>query len=236
MHYFKYTKEKAKEEKQLAILRIGAAILIAAIALTAYVMGCHIAPPAQEEIMEPKIPSIKEFYPQALAEARKWRTDAYMVDADVYIHHSRVIGSFSFDSESHPEVGFLFYIEESDEGFHVEPEEVDASGRLKANPGISHDEWELDSLDAARIAYENGGRTFLKEHPEVDTVLLHLMHASGSASSRTGLPMGKVVWVVTFYRLRGAYMRIYIDPLTSEVLATDLQEGGLDLEQLEGQG
>ena len=53
MHYFKYTKEKAKEEKQFAILRIGAAIFIAAIALTAYVMGCHIAPPAQEEIMEP---------------------------------------------------------------------------------------------------------------------------------------------------------------------------------------
>ena len=236
MHYFKYTKEKAKEEKQWAILRIGAAIFIAAIALTAYVMGCRIAPPAQEEIMQPKIPSIKEFYPQALAEARKWRSDAYMVYAAIYVRHSRMIGSLAFDSESDPEAGFIYRIRENDDGFRTEIKEVDASGRLRANPGISHDEWELDSLDAARIAYENAGRDFLHEHPEVDTVLLQLSRVGGAASERTGIAMNRVVWSVSFYRLRVIYFDIYIDPLTGEVLAIDLQEGGIDLEQLEGQG
>ena len=236
MHYFKYTKEKAKEEKQFAILRIGAAILIAAIALTAYVMGCHIVPPAQEEIMQPKIPSIKEFYPQALAEARKWRSDAYMVFAAIHIRHSRMIGSLAFGSESHPEAGFIYYILENDDGFLTETKEVGTSGSLKADPGINTDEWELDSLDAARIAYENGGRAFLKEHPEVDTVRLQLIRLGGAGSERTGIAMNRVVWSVSFYRLSGADLGIYIDPLTGEVLATDLQEGGLDFEQLEGQG
>jgi len=236
MQYIKLTKEKAREEKRWAIFRLGVVLLLGSIALVAYLMGCRVAPPTQEEIMEPKIPSVKEFYPQALAEARKWRSDAYMVDVAIHIRNSRVLGSFAFDSESDPEVGFLFYIEGSDEGFQVEPEEVDASGRLKANPAIELDEWELDSLEAARITYENGGREFLKEHPEVDTVHLHLTRVGGSASKRTGVAMNRVVWIVSFYRLRVVYFDIYLDPITGEVLATDFREGGPDLELLEGQG
>jgi hypothetical protein len=146
-----------------------------------------------------------------------------------------MIGSLAFDSESHLEEGFLFYIEGSDKGFQVESEEVDTSGRLKADPGINTDEWELDSLDAARIAYENGGKAFLKEHPEVDTVRLQLIRLGGAGSERTGIAMNRVVWSISFYRLRVIYFDIYIDPLTGEVLATDLQEGGIDFEQLEGQ-
>lgn len=236
MHYIKLTKEKAREEKWWAVFRLGVVLLVGVIILVAYLMCYCSMSPNQEPLMEPKIPSVKEFYPQALTEARKWRPDAHMVFAAIHIRNSRVLGSFAFDSESDPEVGFLFYIEGSDEGFQTETKEVDASGRIKANPAIEPDEWELDSLEAARIAYENGGREFLKEHPEVDTVHLHLTRVGGSASKRTGVSMNRVVWIVKFYRLRVVYFDIYLDPLTGEVLATDFQEGGLDLELLEGQG
>jgi len=236
MHYIKLSKEKAREEKRWAIFRLGVVLLLSAIALVAYLMGYRITPPAQEEIMEPKFPSVKEFYPQALAEARKWRSDAYMVYASIHIRRSSVLGSFAFDSESNPEVGFLYRIREVDDGFQTETKEVDASGRMKSDPTIEPDEWELDSLEAARIAYENGGREFLKEHPEIDTVHLHLTRVGGAASDRTGLAMNRVVWIVKFYRLSVVYFNIYLDPLTGEVLATDFREGGLDLELLEGQG
>ena len=233
MHHIKLTKEKAREEKQWTIFRLGVVLLLSMIALVAYLMGYRITPPNQEEIMEPKIPSAKEFYPQAQAEALKWRPDAYMVYAAIHIRNSRVLGSFAFDSESDPEVGFLFHIEGSDEGFQVESKELNSSGRLKANPAIEPDEWAVDSLDVARIAYENGGRDFLKDHHEVDTVHLHLTRVGGAASDRTGIAMNQVVWIVKFYRLRVVYFDIYLDPLTGDVLATDFQEGGPDLELLE---
>ena len=233
MHYIKPTKEKVREEKRWAIFRLGVVLLLSAIILVAYLMGYCSMSPDQELLMEPKIPSLKEYYPQALAEAIKWRQDAYMVDASINIRPSRILGSFAFDSESDPEVGFLFHIEGSDEGFQVEPKELDAPGRWVIQPAIEPDEWALDSLDVARIAYENGGREFLKEHPEVNTVLLHLMRVSGSASDRTGLNQGNVIWVATFYRLRKVSIDIYIDPITGEVLATDFQEGSPDLELLE---
>ena len=233
MHHIKLTKEKAREEKQWTIFRLGVVLLLSMIALVAYLMGYRITPPTQEEIMAPKIPSMKEFYLQALAEARKWRSDAHMVDAAILIRNSRVLGSFAFNSQSDPGVGFLFYIEGSDEGFQVESKEIDASGRLTANPAIEPDEWAQDSPDVARIAYENGGRDFLKDHPEVNTVHLHLTRVGGAASDRTGIAMNQVVWIVKFYRLRVVYFDIYLDPLTGDVLATDFQEGGPDLELLE---
>ncbi len=236
MHYIKLTKEKAREEKWWAVFRLGVVLLVGAIILVAYLMGYCSMSPNQELLMEPKIPSMKEFYLPALTEARKWRQDAYMVDASINIRHSGILGSFAFDSASDPEAGLLYFISVSDEGFQTETKEVDASGRIKSDPAIEPDEWALDSLDVARIAYENGGDAFLKEHPEVNTVLLHLMRVSGSASSRTGLPQGEVIWVATFYRLRKVSIDIYIDPITGDVLATDFQEGGLDFELLEGQG
>ena len=236
MHFIKLTMEKAMEEKRWAIFRLGVVLLVGTIILVAYLMGYCSMSPDQELLTEPKIPSVKEYYPQALAEARKWRQDAYMVDASINIRPSRILGSFAFDSASDPEAGLLYFIIASDEGFQTETKEVDASGRMKSDPAIEPNEWALDSLDIARIAYENGGDAFLKEHPEVNTVLLHLMRVSGSASGRTGLIQGDVIWVATFYRLREVSIDIYIDPITGEVLATDFQEGGPDLELLEGQG
>jgi hypothetical protein len=226
------SKKKRQEDKMWAVFRFFVVILVCLIAFIIYLTDTLDISPNREFLLERQIPSVIEHYPKALAEARNWRSDAYMIYSAIQIRGTVLIGSLAFNSESNPEVGFLYRLHEAEEGYQLETKEVDASGRLKANPPIPEDKWTVDSLEAYRVAIENGGSDFINLHPEVDTALLQLDRLSGSASSRTGLPQGEIVWVVTFYKLMEISMDIYIDALTGEVLATDVQEGGLDIEQL----
>jgi hypothetical protein len=232
MRFSKFTKRKAREERRWALFRLGVVLVLSVIAFVIIWGGRETPNNGQKLVMDHKIPSITEYYPQALAEARKWRPDAYMVDADVHIRDSDILGSIAFDSAEDPKVGFMFYIRGGDTGFEVETREIDASGRIKADPEIGSTDWKVDSIEVARIAYENGGKTFLKEYPEVNTLLLQLTRLSGSAAERTGLAVHTIIWRAAFYRLGEVYLNIYIDPMNGEVLATDVREGGPDIEQL----
>ena len=179
-----------------------------------------------------EIPSVNALYPQAVAIAAKWHPYAYITRVIVNLHPSGHMTTFMFDTPDDVTIGLLVYIQTRDGDFEIETEEVDASGRTHVNPPIGRDEWVIDSVETARIAYEGGGRDFIQSHPSVNDVFIQLRRISGSASDSTGIERDTIVWRVVFSRLPYYSLDVYIDPITGEILGdcimeTDLRKDGL---------
>jgi hypothetical protein len=156
-----------------------------------------------------------------------------MVFADVSIRGQRILGAYAFNAASDPTEGLLIFVEPEEEGFSLRRERVDTSERGHVRPAIGPEQWAVDSVQALGAAYEeHGGKEFLREHPEVNRVLVQLRPLGGSAADRTGLTQGRLHWRVAFYALPTPSYDVYLDPLSGELLAIDVREGEMELDKL----
>ncbi len=176
------------------------------------------------DVVKFEMPSVAELYPQALTKAQEWHEDAYMASAKIGVRVSATWATFFFDSLNNPNEGLLVTFWLLEHGYEIEVENVDAPGRLEADPPINREDWDVDSIEAARIAFDNRGKEFLYEHPEADRAMLQLTRVSGSAAENTGLEMNRIVWVMHYYQLRGVELRVFVDPITGEIIGEQFFE------------
>lgn len=176
------------------------------------------------QIVDRQVPSLVELYPEALDQARSWRDDAYMIYADIDFHPERFSTAFAFGTLEDPNLALLVYFNENEDGYEVKLDESRGSGRTDFPPAIHRDDWSTDSPEVAQYAYDQRGSDFLDAHPEVNEAVLQLTWLSGAAAENTGLEAQRLVWVMHYYQLRGYSLRVYVDPLTGEIIGEELFE------------
>lgn len=176
------------------------------------------------QAMEPSFPSAQELYPQALEEAQAWKSDAYLTLVYFGFRDLDILISFGFSTYTNPIPGLLVYFWPTEEGYEIELSETESPLRTEPKSEIKPQDWAVDSIDVARIAFDYKGSEFLVEHPEVREAVLQLTTVGGSAAERTGLEPQQLVWVMDYYQLRGYGLKVYIDPKTGDILADELTE------------
>ncbi len=174
--------------------------------------------------MEPSFPSLADLYPEALDQARSWHDDAYMVWADISFRLSRLDAAFAFGTLNDPKQGLLVYFRLNEEGYDVELEEAESSGRTEFRPEINREDWAVDSQEVAQRVFNLRGSDFLKAHPEVDEAMLQLRRISGASAENTGLETDKIVWIMSYYKLRGVTLRVFVDSITGEIIGEEFFE------------
>lgn len=181
---------------------------------------------ADEEpwIVNSKVPSLVELYPEALDQARSWRDDAYMIYADISFQKESFSTAFAFGTMDDPNLALLAYFNENEDGYEVKLDESRGSGRTDFPSAIRRDDWSTDSPEVAQYVYDQRGFDFLDAHPEANEAVLQLTWLSGAAAENTGLEAKQLVWVMQYYQLRGFSLRVYVDPLSGEIIGEELFE------------
>ncbi len=204
--------------------RLGLLIVLGLLAVslgTYFLLGPRVAgysEPADlaDLAWQEEVPSARELYPLALAEAREWDAVAYLVDVGFFLRPVDLY-SFGFATRLDPRKGLLVYVEPSDDGVTIRSEETYSRDRTYAEfePWIGDADWRVDSPDAFKIALLNGGEAFLREYPSAGLWWMQLWYFRG-----------KLQWRVVFSNEDprfGPHFGILIDPKTGEVLDVKLQ-------------
>ena len=118
--------------------------------------------------MELQVLSVKEHYPQALAIAREWRSDAILHGAVAYFRPSEgpkdLSISYDFYSAGPPAKFLLVWVDEEETGIVVESEEGELHPDQPLGDPVDPLELPLDSPEALSIIMQNGGAKFLARH------------------------------------------------------------------------
>jgi len=148
-------------------------------------------------LMDLRVLSVKEHYPQALAVAREWRGDAILNGARLPFHLTEDPGdlglSYYFHSPGPPAKWLTVRIKEQEPGLVVETEDgVMFPGQPLGDP-VDPFQLPLDSPEALSIILQSGGAEFLARHNNpVSPIGLHLEYR------KTWYSEGPLVWAVSF--------------------------------------
>ncbi len=164
-------------------------------------------PPSQISVS-----SVKTFWPQAMAIAQEWRSDAFVLEAEVGIRFlkSPTKGSsanFTFQSPSEDYKVFVVSCStEKCNSFEVEHEKGYPVHHCK--PFFPED-FKLDSQEALDIALQNGGADYI-----------NLQSVIADLSLSRGFPLctDTVIWIASFMDLANFGINIGIDANTGEVI------------------
>lgn len=179
------------------VIIVHAAIIIALLA------SCNSAPPPAT-VETVNVLSLKEYYPKLLAEAQKWRSDAYLDYASISLYQkSSVVISSNFFSltEDHQSIGVDLLRDGtlSSQYFtykSIYPHRV-----------IEDEDWKIDSQEALNRMLDQDGINLLKSGNAVCSYinLTRLV-------SRDKQPL---VWILMLSDCDGANSRkFYLDPIT----------------------
>lgn len=202
-------------EKKQNLLRI-------VIPLTLLVIGYifmygKINEPIKVDPSQLRVLSIDHYYEDALTIASEWEPDAYLV---------HILASFTLPDESEPLIiryGFRSRVE-SGKWLNVTYNSADLS-----QPRVAEGEFSegsnrpltqeiivatapLDTLDAIRIAYENGGNDFANKHRGFNNDSFVELQQENE-----GLGTGNLVWVVTFTSENHTTMYVTLDAANGKI-------------------
>lgn len=166
-----------------------------------------------------QVPSAVELLPVARDEARDYYSNPALIKIDIGLSAGNVVSSFDYISEEDPEVVLLVSIEQNDE-LEITSQEFQVPSGLRMDEIIRPSDWKLDSIDVAKLAYDNGGQEFLQQNPGPEKLLIQLAKISGSAKDRMGVEWGSVAWRVSFYQLPSPILDYYFDPIEGTLIGT----------------
>jgi hypothetical protein len=168
--------------------------------------------------MDLRVLSVKEHYPQALAVAREWRTDAILNGARLPFRPAEDLGdlglSYYFRSPGPPAKWLTVRVRERETGLVVETEDGELFPGQPLGDPVDPLHLALDSPEALSIILQNGGARFLAKHNNPFWPIgLHLEYR------RTFYSEGPLVWAVSFAdRVSLESETIRIDAHTGELV------------------
>jgi hypothetical protein len=196
--------------------------------LAALVSGCNSvgdwSNPVDGHPIGGPIPSIKEHYDQALAQARTWHSDAAVFWAQVDIWNGQIELMYRFKSVSFPGERYLVHLELSPSGTEMTVFEGSFEGPDTSDPAISLDDSILDSTQVADLALSHGAREFITKHPSARRLLIQLCGLSGAAADELGLQAMRPTWRVGISDLPLYSINLLFDPYSGEFLGSILRE------------
>jgi hypothetical protein len=147
--------------------------------------------------MDLRVLSVKEHYPQALAVAREWRSDAMLNLAIARFRPAEgpkeLSISYFFNSAGPPAKWLTVRVKEQGAGLVVETEEGELFPGQPLGDPVDPLELPLDSPEALSIILQNGGANFLARHNNpFSPIGLHLEYR------RTWYSEGPLVWSANF--------------------------------------
>ncbi|MFV2045524.1 MAG: hypothetical protein ACC700_20110, partial [Anaerolineales bacterium] len=163
-----------------------------------------------------EVPSAMELYPRALSEARAWKPDAHLTWTNLELRQRPVV-AFAFVSITDPQAGLLVRFDEVEGSFQVETVETRSEGRTGTRTAIEREQWKVDSGEAFAIAMGHSGEAFLAENPDAEWWFVKL------GLSRID-EIVKLAWRIHIGQPWEANIDIYVDPLTGEILDTQVEE------------
>jgi hypothetical protein len=198
-------------------------LLCRSILLACLTTACTVSLSNVPHPVDTDIPSLKEHFPVALAEATEWHPDAFVFWAQLEIdYRSRMI--YIFESPAFPgywlRVAIEFVNDEiavaTSEGYIEEPRQDNQPIPLEASL--------LDSAEVVDLALAHGGQAFIDRHPGARDLLVQLVAISGAAADELGLERSQPIWRVAIFSLPTPGIDLIFDPFTGEFLGSILQE------------
>ena len=167
-----------------------------------------------------RIFSILEIYPTALAVAKEWKPDAYLIHADLLFwphEPSKALwAAMGFRSPSQPELYLNVYLTEESQGLATESKEGVFQVPRPAGTPIDPAALGLDASEAIEVISRLGGADFLaKNQPTIPQSLI-LEYERPLSSD------GRFAWSVGYGDFAsGEQLTIVIDANTGELLRFD---------------
>ena len=148
-------------------------------------------------LMDLRVLSVKEHYPQALAVAREWRSDAMLNLAIAYFHAAdepRDLSiSYFFNSAGPPPIWLTVRLKQLETGLVVQIEDGELFPGQPVGDPVDPLQLPLDSPEALSIILQNGGANFLARHNNpFSPIGLHLEYRKRWYSE------GPLVWSAGF--------------------------------------
>ena len=168
--------------------------------------------------MDLRVLSVKEHYPQALAVAREWRSDAMLNLAIAYFRPAEepkdLSISYFFNSAGPPAKWLTVRVKERETGLVVETEDGELFPGQPLGDPVDSLQIPLDSPEALSIILQNGGAKFLARHNKpFSPIGLHLEYRKRWYSE------GPLVWSAGFAdRVSRESQVIRIDAHTGELV------------------
>ncbi|MCH8094648.1 MAG: hypothetical protein IH953_08645 [Chloroflexi bacterium] len=163
-----------------------------------------------------EVPSAAELYPRALAEARAWKPDAHLIWINLDLRPS-IDAALAFNSTSDPQAGLVVQFDELDGNLQVETVETKSEGRTQARSAIERVQWDVGSAEAFAIAMGHSGDAFLTENPGAEWWFVNLGFSRFDETA-------KLAWRIHIGQPWEANIDIYVDPLTGDILETQVDE------------
>jgi hypothetical protein len=187
-----------------------------------------VANPAADSI-EFEVLSLEEIYPDALAEAVEWRSDAQLSAADFDFRPVGAIGqswaALGFRSASSPQSWLNVAVIEDSEGlkYAASTGEFSNIDRALGEP-ISLTEVNIDSLQALEISLSNGGHGFILDRGDSMLWPQALFLRYQDDVSETGPIVWQADYLIPFV---GPHIKMEIDAITGELVESTYREDSL---------
>lgn len=185
-------------------------VIVHVVIMIVLLAACNFATsPATVETVD--VLSLKEYYPRLLAEAQKWRSDAYLDYARIslYQQSSIVIKSNFFSlTEDHQSVGVDLLPDGTlSVQYFTYDESIYRYEAIYPHKAIEDKDWEIDSQEALNLMLDQDGINLLKSGNAVCSYIKLTRFVS-----RDEQPL---VWILMLSDCDGANSRkFYLDPIT----------------------
>ena len=160
---------------------------------------------------------VNKYYLEAKRIASEWKKDSYFAYvspsfAMSYDSGTTLLITYGFRDSSEPSrwINILFV---DTNPVHVEISEGQDGIEPVSTKAIDINSLKIDSIDAIKIAYENGGINFIQRYGEINSDSF----AQLGIENRT-LGAGELMWRVTFSASRYNVMYVTINSATGEVI------------------
>jgi hypothetical protein len=157
-----------------------------------------------------RIPSVREYYPMLYKEAQKWRPDAYLDEARVFLFphfsNSNVISaSFYSPSEDLESLGIDFHKDGT-----ITSEVFINEYPVYHHIPIAEDDWKIDSQEAMEIMLDEDGRQFINSgRSDCSYIILKRILP---AQNQT------VIWSLALWDCSNSMQLLYLDANSGELL------------------
>jgi hypothetical protein len=157
-----------------------------------------------------KIPSLRQYYPMLLKEAQKWRSDAYLDEARIFLFpyssDSYVISTgFYSPSENLESLGVYFYQDGT-----ITSEVFTHGYPINHHNPITLDDWVIDSQQALEYMLDADGNQFVKSDRKdcSNITLARLLPAQNQP----------IIWSLSLWDCSDSMKHLYLDANSGELL------------------
>jgi hypothetical protein len=198
-------------------------LLCRSILLACLSTACTVSLSNVPHPVDTDIPSLKEHFPVALAEATEWHPDAFVFWAQLEMN-DRVKLIYRFDSPSFPGDRLLVALELEDDEIDVSTIDVYIEEPRPENLPIPLEASILDSAEVVDLALAQGGQAFIDRHPGARDLLVQLVAISGAAADELGLERSRPIWRVAIFSLPTPGIDLIFDPYNGQFLGSILRD------------